>query len=372
MRTFELTLPHPAAQPSDDAHTGVRALRLGTPEHLYIPRMLERDGLAGYETETLACFLATAQRSGGPVFDVGANIGVFALLAAAVTDADVVAFEPTPELAQVARDLATDNDLSLDIEQIALGAENTTAVFHLSSVTDASNSLLAGFRPSDRSITVTVETLDGYCARTGRIPAVLKVDTEATEPDVLRGGIGVIAEHRPSILCEVLARRTEAQLEELLAPLGYTWYQITNELPLAPRREIFGDRSYRFNNWLFAPEPPGDELWDAMRAWQEALSACTPPPKPKPRAAPVPHPPRAGHGGSGAPEPSRSAAVESGSAAVAAAAPKPPVASEATLPKPEQKPRRKKRGGVYGRKKMLAAFFTGVCLGVLTGHRPDR
>lgn len=361
-RAFELTLPSPdVATAPGDSPPPHRKLSIRVPEHLFVPRVLERDGLAAYEPETLACFLAATQLRGGPVFDVGANVGVFSWLAAALTDAEVVAFEPTPQLAAAARDLQGDNGLSYQVEEIALGAENGTATFYLSSLTDSSNSLLLGFRPSKASLEVPVETLDGYCQRTATIPAVLKVDTEATEPDVLRGGLETLRDHRPWIVCEVLARRTEADLEALLGPLGYQWYQITTELPLAPRREIFGDRSYRFKNWLFTPETPGDELWDAMRTWRQALATCTPPPKRKPRAAPVPPPPRAATAlpqeGEVAREPASGGAPEGVGA---------PEASTG-LPRPPSGAARKpvKRKGVYGRKKMLAGFLTGVCCGAL-------
>lgn len=321
MREFELALPVPDDGPA-------RSLTLRAPADLYIPKVLERDGLAAYEAETMACFLALVQRRGGPIFDIGANIGVFSFVTAAVTDAEVIAFEPTPELAAVARQLAEDNGLHYEVEAIALGAEAGSATFYLSNLTDSSNSLRSGFRPSDRSIDVPVETLDGYVARTGHVPTVLKIDTETTEPDVLRGAQRTIIEHRPWIVCEILARRTEAELEELLAPHGYTWYQITQEGRLVPRRELFGDRTYRFTNWLFLPEPADDDLWASARTWRTALAACTPVVAEEPEPAPEPDP-----------EP----------------------APDPAPPRPTTPPRR--RRGVYGRKKMLAGFLTGVGIG---------
>jgi FkbM family methyltransferase len=324
VREFDLTLP----QPGTGSATG-RTLRIRTDEQLYIPKVLQREGLATYEPETLAVFLTLLERRGGPVFDVGANVGVFSLLGAALTDAEVIAFEPTPDLAAVARGLARDNGLRFEVEEIALGASTGTATFYLSSVTDSSNSLLEGFRPSDRAIDVATETLDDHVQRTGRAPAVLKIDTEATEPDVFRGGARTIAEHRPWIICEVLARRTEAELEELLSPFGYTWYQITAERKLVPRRELFGDRAYRFNNWLFAPEAAPDDFWAQVTGWRERLVTCVPPPPP----------------------------------------PAPPVEGP-SAPPPAAKPER--RRGVYGRKKMVAGVLTGVAIGVAGATAPRR
>jgi FkbM family methyltransferase len=358
MRSFELLLPDPSAVAGTAAasappasalpfHGSPGRLQIEVAQHLYVPKCLHRTGLAGYEPETLACFLATISLRGGPVFDVGANVGVFSLVAAALSDVELVAFEPTPELAAVARTLADRNDLRFTVEEIALGAESGTATFHLSDVTDSSNSLLDGFRPSATSIEVVVESLDDHCARTGTIPRVLKIDTEATEPDVFRGGLATIREHRPWIVCEVLARRTETQLEEVLEPLGYTWYQITSELPLVPRRELFGDRAYRFNNWLFAPEPPDPEFWERMGVWREALKACVPTiPVAEPSLTPAPS----------APMPSSTAQPTARPTGTARS-------TQDDVRKADPAPRPARRKGVYGRKKLLAGIVGGAVFG---------
>ena len=99
-------------------------------------RRLEQAGLAGYEPDTLACFLAAIQESGSqPVFDVGANIGVFSWLASALTPATVVAFEPTPDLTVQMRSICAANSLGVVVEEMALGAAPGTAELHLSDST---------------------------------------------------------------------------------------------------------------------------------------------------------------------------------------------------------------------------------------------
>ncbi|MEX1178948.1 MAG: FkbM family methyltransferase [Nitriliruptor sp.] len=338
MRNFELAVPIPG-----------RSLVIEADDGAYVPKVLQREGLAGYEASTLACFLASIEQHPGPVLDVGANVGVFALVAEAVLGADVRAFEPVPELAALARELAERNGLSFTVEELALGAEDTEATFYLSDVTDSSNSLLEGFRPSTRSLTVPVRRLDGYCDREGVVPKVIKIDTEATEPDVLLGATGVLGRHRPYLICEALAGRSEAQLEAILEPFGYRWYQITEERPLVPRREIFGDRAYRFNNWLFAPEEPDAEFWDRMGHWREAIRACEPP---------------------SSPPPARAATSGTPAAATSPSAPAPPRPATAPPPGTQARPRsvRTRRRGVYGRKKMLAGITAGVVIGVSLGR----
>lgn len=251
-----------------------RTLTIRTPEGTYVSRLLEASGLNGYEPDTLSCFLAAIEECGSePVFDVGANIGVFSWLAAALTRATIVAFEPTPNLVLQMRAICAENELAVTVEEMALGAASGRAKLHLSDKTDSSNSLRQGFRLSHQSVPVTVETIDGYVARTGTSPAVVKVDTESTEPDVLRGAAGLLATGRPWIICEVLAGRTEADLTKILEPFGYTWYRIDGPGPLEPRRAIEGDRSYTHLNWLFAPVVPSTTFWQRVAAWRAAIAA---------------------------------------------------------------------------------------------------
>jgi FkbM family methyltransferase len=278
-RVIDLRLPAPPTSRVDQrAPTGERLLRLRTPQRTYVSGRLEEAGLAGYEPETLACFLAAVEElDASCVYDVGANIGVFSWLAAAFERAEVVAFEPTPGLALQLWSICATNGLSVVVERLALGARPGSARLYLSDKTDSSNSLRAGFRRSHRSVKVRVETIDRYAARTGRRPQVLKIDTESTEPDVLRGATRLLAEGRPWIVCEVLAGRTEAELMEILRPLHYGYYRIDDDLPLRRRETIEGDPTYAHMNWLFAPVDPTPGFWERMAAWRRSLSALDAP-----------------------------------------------------------------------------------------------
>jgi methyltransferase FkbM-like protein len=94
--------------------------------------------------------------------------------------------------------------------------------------------------------------LDTYCSERELSDVdLIKLDTESTEPRVLRGAIRVLEESRPDIICEVLHGRTEHELEQVLRPLAYSFYQLT---PSGPQRrsEIRGDAEYRHLNYLFS------------------------------------------------------------------------------------------------------------------------
>lgn len=238
----------------------------------YVSRTLQRGGLAGYEPESLACVLAATDVAGpGAFWDVGANIGVYSWCVAALTARPTVAFEPTPDLAATARGIAAANALPYRVEECALGAAPGSATLYLSDRSDASNSLARGFRPSSRALEVPVDTMDAYAARTASVPAVVKVDTETTEPDVLRGGLGTLTRAAPWLLVEVLAGRRDGELAELLLPLGYCAHAVTDSPPWPARSDVAGDPSGAYRNWLFAPRPLETAFWARFRHWRRRL-----------------------------------------------------------------------------------------------------
>ena len=127
---------------------GRAGVLIDCPRYMFVPGVLETKKLAGYEPFAVECFLATLGEAGpGAVFDVGANVGVYALLAAAYSNRAVVAFEPAPDTAAVARETAARNDLAVTVEEIAISDATRTATLYLSSSTDSSNSLNPDFRP---------------------------------------------------------------------------------------------------------------------------------------------------------------------------------------------------------------------------------
>ncbi len=254
-----------------------RFLRIEAPRDYHVPRELQFHGLSGYESETLGCFLATLEEANaGPFFDVGANVGLFSWLVGAISDREAHAFEPTPELATCLELVAVKNRLSISVHKLALSDCTGEAEFFLSSRSDCSNSLNPDFRESTKTLRVPLETLDSFSEQHGLVPAIIKIDTETTEPAVLRGALQTIETHRPWILCEVLPGATEKELSAALLPLGYSWYQITDEIPLQRRDSIVGDSSGKYTNWLFAPSPPSEEFWNRMLRWKSAVRACLP------------------------------------------------------------------------------------------------
>jgi FkbM family methyltransferase len=276
VRRFSLAMPVPPSGLGPAVRPAVAPARVAieAPWRSYVPRLLDESGVAGYEPETMAAFLAAISIGNATeVFDVGANVGIFSIIAASTTLARVTGFEPTPQLAERFGVIAAANGLSCTVEPIALGSHSGRATLYLSARTDSSNSLNPGYRPATGTIEVPVERLDDYVARTGRRPSVMKIDAETTEPDVLAGGLETLRAIRPWLICEVLAGRSEPALMAILRPRGYRFHHLGGGPDVVETDEIIGDPTSAHRDWLFTPEPLPPAFATHYSAWLRALRA---------------------------------------------------------------------------------------------------
>jgi FkbM family methyltransferase len=246
--------------------------------------MLRRNGIAGYEPATMSTLLAAfaRQQPGFHFVDVGANMGLYSAICAVMfAPGRVVAFEPTPYVADVARRVLKHNGVSPTvgrIEQCALGDRPGTATLYLSAVSDSSNSLVAGFRESVGTIDVPVTTLDDYVRASGTIPDIVKVDTETYEPAVISGGRTTLERFRPWLVVEVLHRRGRdhgSELSVAMDGLGYSYYRLSKTSDWRPRSSIVGEPASKETDWLLTPHPLDDGFAEEARCWLDRLSACT-------------------------------------------------------------------------------------------------
>lgn len=270
-RVRRVTIHLPA--PPDGSHRP-RQLHMNAPSGLLIPRLLADTGLAGYEPETLAVYLAAVDLAPpGAVLDIGANVGVYGLLARALSDREVHAFEPMPELATVAIDTGVGNRMPYEVSREALGRESGGATFYISDVSDSSNSLNPRFRASTRTLTVSVTTLDEYAKEHSIVPAVVKIDVETGEPDVLAGAHETLRTHRPWLLVEVLPGRTPKAIADEMEQWGYSWYRCVGEPPYDAGTELNIKDGTAAPMWLMLPEPATDEFWKRAGQWLDAIRA---------------------------------------------------------------------------------------------------
>lgn len=220
-------------------------------------------GWDGYEPEAVPLFYRLATRS-QTTFDVGSYVGYFTLLAAhANRKSRVYAFEPMPASFKRLQKNVALNGLSHRVRciQAAVGAEDGTAeFFHVDADMPTSSSLSREFMEgADRlkSSVVPVIALDRF-VRDNNIQRLdlMKIDTETTEPDVLRGLSETLQRDHPAMICEVLHGRGSGKpLQEILEPLGYRFYLLTPDGPQL-QSEIQGHAEWF--NYLFTTQTPAE------------------------------------------------------------------------------------------------------------------
>jgi FkbM family methyltransferase len=211
-------------------------------------------GFAAFEPETTALFYRLS-RSVTCVYDVGAYTGYYALLAArASSHSRIYSFEPVPATYQLlCENLRLNGADNVSPEPMALAdAIGEANLYVPDTELAASASMLEGFRPATRTLRVAATTVDAHAA-SHEVPRVdlVKMDTEATEHQVLAGMHDTLGRDAPLIISEVLHGRNGPQQEAILAAHGYRWFHITDK-QLVPTAHVEGDPEHRFRNYLFA------------------------------------------------------------------------------------------------------------------------
>lgn len=171
---------------------------------------------------------------GDTVIDVGANFGLITLLLARLVGetGTVHSVEPNPAMLALLEQTMRRNRLeNVVLHTYALGDRQARAVLAVPAGNAGAASLCAHrTRPEARRIPVEVRTLSDLAAASDiRAVALIKIDVEGFEPQVLRGGRDFIAEARPrAILFEMNERVPPAEHPTfaLLRELDYGVFSI--------------------------------------------------------------------------------------------------------------------------------------------------
>lgn len=215
-------------------------------------RKLRRHGLAGWQATTTAALLTAWDLTPptGAFFDVGANAGVYALLCRLLRPSmEPVAFEPSPTTVAAGEQWARANGMRVRFEPVALSDADARGSLYLSNRSDASNSLVAGFRESSGVLDVELLTMDTFVQREGLVPTVVKIDVEQHEPAVLRGARSTLIEHRPVIVMELLGSEASRRAHRRLRRLDYEPFGLGDRDRLYWPGGLPGDWHERFAGW---------------------------------------------------------------------------------------------------------------------------
>ncbi len=170
------------------------------------------------------------------VYDIGANIGLFALLAGRLVGetGSVVAFEPSPENAHALRANVDANGMThVSVHEAAVCSRTGRARFL--QVAEQSWSHLAdrGLHPDTEAIIeVDVVAVDDLIERgTLRPPDVVKIDVEGSELDVISGMRHALESASPIVICEL--HETNTEFVDAMTEYGYAIGNLDRPIPVA-------------------------------------------------------------------------------------------------------------------------------------------
>jgi FkbM family methyltransferase len=187
------------------------------------------------EPETLAWIESMSQD--GALWDIGANVGVYSLYAAARGVRSVAAFEPCAEnFARLCANVHLNPGFPdvIDALQVGFSKNSGSGEFHnrVGGPGYSGGQLYAAVDETGAVFpTVSVETVD-VCtiddmARSIGVPTHIKIDVDGAEYDILQGAAETLGDERlKSVLVEVNSR--SAAINEMMVGEGFTTFNRFN------------------------------------------------------------------------------------------------------------------------------------------------
>ncbi len=216
-----------------------------------------------FEYQEMALLLH-ALRPDDLFIDVGANIGVFSVLAGSAIGSRVLAFEPTPLTHRLLLDNIRLNAMESRVQavQCAVGAREGMVTFTTGH--GEMNHVAVEVDRNDSTTEVRVVTLDSMTADAQ--PVVLKIDVEGYETEVLAGGAACLS--KESLLAVILelnksGRRYGHEDTDVHAHMLAHGFQPCSYAPDKRQLEFTADRSDASRNTMYVRNP--DRLRERLR-----------------------------------------------------------------------------------------------------------
>lgn len=219
-------------------------------------------GLGSTMEDDTVWFWEETCRTSNVILDIGANTGVYALMAKAENgNAKVIAFEPSIKIYPPLQDNVKLNGYDIICEKKAISSSNETQVFYDLDALEfpTSGSLdskklkeLTEGRTDISEYEVICKTMDTYIEENNLdFLDLLKIDVELHEPAVFEG-FKRLQEFRPTIVVEVLNQEVGDKITAAIDLKGYTVYKLVAPYKVEKLDSIIADPKYR--NILLLPE----------------------------------------------------------------------------------------------------------------------
>jgi FkbM family methyltransferase len=225
-------------------------------------------GMDGWESVSFDVWIKLSKKS-KVIFDVGANTGVFALLAKCVNpNAKVYAFEPVKRICDKIEYNNQINNYDIRVIQKAVAEYDGTATIyepanaeHLYGVTVNENKNA----PEMPVEAIQVETIKlATFAQQEKIDKIdlLKIDVESYEPQALQGLEKYLTQHRPSIIIEILDDEVGRGVYNVVKDLNYLFFKVTRNQNLVQSEHLINtiERLDDDHNFLLCTKEVAQEL----------------------------------------------------------------------------------------------------------------
>jgi FkbM family methyltransferase len=178
------------------------------------------------EAETIIQNILVERLRPGMVFyDLGANIGLFSLLAARLVSPTgrVISFEPDPDTAaRLERNIARNGYQNTTVIQAGVWSTTEKRSFKVADASSPDHGVgrFTAEEADGKNILVECVALDDF-VRNVPAPDAIKCDVEGAEIEVLRGAKKVLQEHKPWIICELHSEANRVTFGNILNESGY-------------------------------------------------------------------------------------------------------------------------------------------------------
>jgi FkbM family methyltransferase len=164
-------------------------------------------------------------RQGMVFYDLGANVGLFSLLAARLVGptGQVISFEPDPHTAvRLGRNIARNGYQNITVIQAGVWSTTGNQRFKVADASSPDHGVgrFVAEYADEKDVAVECVALDDIAKKIAA-PDAIKCDVEGAEVEVLQGAKQVLLEHKPWIVCELHSDANRVAAEEILKQFGY-------------------------------------------------------------------------------------------------------------------------------------------------------
>jgi len=181
--------------------------------------------LGTYELDKQVLF-SKYVKSGMIIFDVGANVGYYSLLASLLTgkEGKVFSFEPLPEnISYLKKHIELNNLKNVKVVKKAISNQVSTMRFNFGDNRSAGHVSIEG------EIKIETTSLDEFIKDGNPLPDLIKMDIEGAEYDALIGAKELLKRKKPVIFLATHSSEIRVKCLKLLTAHGYIISAIDNK-----------------------------------------------------------------------------------------------------------------------------------------------